>query len=237
MIANTLIRRAYVLAQVIDVSDQPESYYAIEGINSLNEIIASWGSLGIYIPYESTLELPLLYNVYEYEITPVIAQLLKGNIKGGSLNAIKQVLNFADLKQFNLFRNEILGIPTQCYLSGEKIVIDEQTGELGSKLTFWPTPSQNFDCTITLKYDLDQIKITDELNQFPNYYLKPLEYQLAKDLSLRFNTELSPLFFEEYERLMQDLIASNKTDMTINTPNELINLRSFKPNRWSNYAF
>ena len=234
MIAGTLIRRAYVLARVIDISDEPESYYAAEGINALNEVISSWGALGIYVPYESTLELPLIIDVKDYIIPKVIAQFLKANTTGGTTVNTVNDLRQADLKQYNLFQRNAKGTPSLVYISGEKIVFDQQTGQLGSKLTFYPTPASNFICTMTLKYILDPVLITEELDMFPPYYLKPLEYQLAKDLSLRFKTKMSDLFFQEYEEQMSNLIASNKTDMTINIFNEFATNRSFKP--WGSYA-
>ena len=234
MIAGTLVRRSYVLAGIVDVMDELESYYAIEGINSLNEIISSWGGLGIYIPYESTLTLPLQVGVSEYIVTPVIAQFLKGNIKyGANISAVTD-LRQANLKQYNLFSNTFSGIPSLVYISGEKVVVNAQTGELGSKLIFAPTPSSNYTATITLKYVLDRVSLTDQLNQFPDYYQKPLEFQLAKDLSLRFKTKMSDLFMDEYTKIMDNLMASNPIDMTVNVYNEFYSNRAFKP--WNSYA-
>jgi len=233
IIAGELIREAYKLASVLGQSEEPQGFYSIEGLNFLNEIISQWGALGVYIPYDSKLELVLQQGVATYEVTPVIAELLEGNITtpGSSpgRSELLSVLRIATPKEANLFQNNITSRPEFMYLRREQTVIDDLTGELGSTLEFYPIPDSGYTATLLLKFQLKIVNMTDPLNQFPDYYLKPLRYQLAKDLSALYKTELPPAFFDEYERLMTELKATNPSDLTIQNTNPFLNRRPFRP--------
>jgi hypothetical protein len=239
IIAGELIRESFKLASVLGQDEEPQGSYAIEGLNFLNEIISQWGSLGVYIPYDSKLELTLQQGVSKYEISPVIAELLEGNITTtgntpGSAERIS-VLEFATPKEANLFQNNIISRPQYVYLSRAKTVIDDITGELGSTLEFYPIPDSGYIANILLKYHLNIVKTTDTLDGFPDYYLKPLRYQLAKDLSALYKTELPPSFFDEYEKLIIELKSANPSDLTIQSSNPFLNRRAFKPYNYNVY--
>ena len=60
--------------------------------------------------------------------------------------------------------------------------------------------------------------------------MKPLKYQLTKDLSDYFETLLSDRFMLEYDRLMVDMKAANQKDMTVINKNPFNNFgRRFRP--------
>jgi hypothetical protein len=231
--AGTLIRDAYLLASVLELSEEPQGFYATQGLISLNDVITQWGNIGIYIPYDSVYKITLQPGVATYTTRQVIVDINEGNIttpNSSDTNAnLLTPLKLATLKERNLFNDNFQGRPNLIYLERQQVILDNDQNSQGSQFTLYPTPDSSYDLTLNLKWELRFVNLFEQLVQFPNYYLKPLKYQLAKDFSDLYKTVLPPQFFEEYNRLMQELKATNPSDMSIQNSNPFLERRPFRP--------
>jgi hypothetical protein len=231
--AGTLIRDAYLLASVLDLSEEPEGFYATQGLLTLNDVITQWGNIGIYIPYDSVYQITVQPGVATYTTRKVIVNISEGNIvtpNSSTTNSnLITPLKLATLKERNLFNNNYQGRPNLIYLERQQVILNNDQNSEGSQYTLYPTPDSSYNLTLYLKWQLKFVSLFEQLVQFPDYYLKPLKYQLAKDFSDLYKTVLPPQFFEEYNRLMQELKATNPSDMTIQNSNPFLERRPFRP--------
>lgn len=234
--AAKLIRDSLIFAGVIDQDEIEIDQYAANGLNFLNRILSQWGALSIYIPYPTFITIPLVPDVYEYAVTPVITQIMEGNITfSNNPSVLLTNINIATDKDDNLSNYQITkNIPRSVYLSPEQYFADPINQILGSKIRVFPTPNDNFTLNMLVKYELGKVSLTQELTGYPDWFIKPLSYQLTKDLSLFYRTKMSPEFEIEHERLMVELKAANPIDMSINLLNPFKVIRPFRP--WGYYV-
>lgn len=226
-VAAQIIRQAFILAHVFNPQEEPEGYQIAQGLIYLNDILSQWGSQGIYIPYFSQLSIAMIPNQYIYTVNQVIAQLLEANTTFP--NNTKSFIKIADDYDFNGFDYSVgVGRPSYVYLSKEQVFPDPSSSNLGSKLYVWPQPNTNYTLNLLLKYNLNQVKLVEELLEFPSYYFKPLKYQLALDISALNNTSLNQAFLDEYNRLMNDLKNTIPIDMAIKNDNPFYESRNYK---------
>ncbi len=237
--AGQLIRSAYQLASVVDVSQsEPEGFYSTQGIICLNEILATWGGTdGVFTPYDNNVTIPLTADNYEYVIAPVITNIEEANITlDTSPFQVLSTVQVATTQQYNLFNNTTnKGRPGYVYLSHERVVADEMTGQLGSKIVVYQTPDQNYNLNLIVKYVIQVADISASLDFLPPYYEKPLKYQLALDFSLLFKSKLSEFFPSEYQKVMDQLQSNNPLDMSIMRTNPFLQRYPFRP--WNYYVY
>ena len=231
--AGTLIRDAYLLASVLELAEEPQGFYATQGLISLNDVITQWGNIGIYIPYDSVYKITLQPGVQTYTTRQVIVDISEGNIQTPNSSETNTnlitPLKLATLKERNLFNDNFRARPNLVYVEREQVILDNDQNSQGSKFTLYPTPDSSYDLTLYLKFELKFVSLFEQLVQFPNYYFKPLKYQLAKDFSDLYKTVLPPQFFEEYNRLMQELKATNPSDISLQNSNPFLERRPFRP--------
>lgn len=224
--AAQLIREALTLAHISNPRDEIEGYLISQGLTCLNDCIAQWGHQGIYIPYFNQLTINLIPNQYIYPSTKVIVQILEANTTQN--DNVKSLVRVADDFLFNEFDYTIgNGRPWAVYLSKEQFFPDPQNTSLGSQLYVYPSPDSQYQLNLLLKFELNQETLFDQMLQFPPYYLKPLKYQLALDLSNIANSSLPATFINEYNRLMNDLKATTPFDLSVKVDDPFYEYRNY----------
>lgn len=218
------ILKAYKLAQIIDPREEIQGYMQKEGLIIMNDIIAQWTSLQPYIPTYKILTIDIEEGLYEYEIIPALTNILDGNIRDTS--NVQYLLYNVDLKTFNTFNFTNVaspGIPTQVFLQNDFDNFSTQ-----SKLIFYPVPCADFTATIYAKANLPALTYSETIQNMPTFYLKCLNYEMAFQLSEEYNTILNDKFMITYNRLMKELKAANKKDMSVKNHNPFFSGR-FRP--------
>jgi len=231
IIAGTLIRESLLLASVKDAGEHIEGEYATTGINFLNDILTQKGALNPYVPYTNILTVPIVQNVTQYTIPQVIIQILEANLNTTD-GGLMSVLRIADFKDYNLFDQTVVSRPSYVFLHTEQIVINPTTNQLGSLLKVYPVPSQSYNMNLLLKYQLQVKTIDQKLTEFNPAYIMPLKFQLARYFSNLYKTKLPPDFYAQYKELMDELKATNASDMTILSENPFLDRQNFKKYRF-----
>jgi len=238
MLAGDVIREAYLLAGVLAQGQEPEGFYAIRGLLYLNQILSQWGKQNVYVPYSSTLTIPILPTVYQYIVKPVIIEIQEGNVT--SSNGTLTNINISTPKEANLFNyvNGSSARPQSVFLSQEQVFPDPTSSDLGSKILIYPKPNANYTLTLMVKYQLPEVTLFENMLNFPPYYMEPLIYELARKFINFFKTVPGATFNEDYEKLMLELKSSTPQDMSILVKNDFMPHRPFKPSGylWGPYA-
>lgn len=231
MIVSELILQAFNLAQVTDPNEELQGFMADDGLMALNSIIAQWGALSIYIPTYTIQSISLVAADYQYTVTPPIAQLLEANIIDS--NNVQTTLFNIDLKKQNTLNYAFSATeqsrPSYVFLQNDASVLGVSTN-----VFFYPVPDQAYTASLKVKKNLVEFTYSEEIVQIPAFYLKPLRYQLAKDISDIYGSVLSQTFLPEYERIITELKATVKKDMTINCQNPFRGQRQFRP--WGTFS-
>lgn len=211
-----LIRECFEQANVLDPGEEMQDGYPAIGLTKLNDILMQWSSLQAYIEAYIVQTVNVLANDYDYSITPPIIQILEAKLIDSQ--SCQSILNIADLKRQNTFNYAL-----SAQGPGRPAWIFAQTSEAeiqtGSTLFFYPVPDQNYTATIYLKKRLNEVTQSETITQLSGSYMKPLKYQLTKDISDYYETVLSDRFMNEYEKLMVELEASNQGDMSVQNSN------------------
>ena len=235
--AAELIREAYLISNVLDPTEEVAGFYATIGLNVLNRLINQWSSLPTYLQTYSTEEIELKANTATYTVTPTVTQMLEGHLIDS--NSVQTGLTEINLKEKNTL-NYVLSetSPTRPYkVYIEKIIenVPPPTIQTGSTIWFYPVPDQAYTATLYLKKALGTLTQSQTITEVSTAYEMPLIYQMGKNLSIIFSSILSPAFNEEYDRLMTELKAANKQDMTVMNSNPFgFYGRRYRP--WSAYA-
>lgn len=228
-----LIKDSYYLSQVKDPGEDIEGYETTVGLRTLNKIIAQWASLSIYIPTYTTLEIELEADVFTYEVTPPITQLLDANLLDQSnvLSVLEQVF----LKRQNTF-NYALGEqaptrPCAIFIDNDK----ENMENNRSTVFFFPVPDAPYLATLRVKQMLQPLLAEDDIIEIPPQNEKALMYQTANDLSIIYASQLPPRFDKEYDKIMREMKGANRRDVTVKNRNPFYHrYRRFRP--WNTFT-
>lgn len=225
-----LIRQAYILAQVWDPGEEQTGAQASEGLLVLNNLINHWSSMGTYIPAYKTLTLSLSENEYLNTLSIVITDILNAHIvDAANCNSILQEANLQTFNTFNF--NNVNGRPRQFYVESNESFIQTKTN-----LYTYPPADGDYTATFYIKQTITEFNYSDTITTLPLYYIKPLIYQLGKELSIINLTTLSPAFEQEYQTVIADLKAANRKDLSVQAPNPFQNgQRRFRP--WNVYGY
>jgi hypothetical protein len=230
-LASDLIRRSYILAQILDPREEVEGYQSSEGLTSLNDILNQWSSLSIYIPSYTIIPIITVIATSNYTITPAIVRINEANILDS--NNAQTDLGIIDLEEFNNINMSLsstnLSRPSKIFLQN-----DFSNWSTQSKLIVYPSPDQVYTITLYAMQRLVNVTYSQTLASIPGYYERALHYELAKELSIIYGTVLPQSFFEEYEKLMKELKATNRKDNTVKCSNLFKTSRFYYP--WGTYV-
>lgn len=235
--AAELIRNAYLLACIIDPTEEVEGFYATTGLRALNNIITQWSSLPTYLQTYYVENINVLTNVYTYTIPTTVIQMLQGHLL--DTQNVQSLLRNIDLQRQNTLNYTLSqqgpARPELVYIENQIINVPPATYQDPSTVYFFPVPDQNYTATLYLKKKLGILTQSQVMTEISTAYEMPLLYQLAKSLSIEYSSVLSQDFRDEYERLMSELKAANKQDMSaINSNPFSFHGRRYRP--WSSYA-
>jgi hypothetical protein len=92
-------------------------------------------------------------------------------------------------------------------------------------LRLYPAPSQAYELHVRGKFELAELTSNDTMAAVPNYYLRPLQFALAKDLS--FYKGRSEAWTDKlesvYRECIDDMITNSEVNVSImkDTPSQL----------------
>lgn len=229
--AAEMVADAFYYSNVKDPGEEIFGYEASTGLDALNAIIDQWSGTSIYIPTYKIETFVTVAGDWTYTITPPITQLLESNLIDA--NNVQWPLRQIDLKRFNLLN---IPLSNQARTRPNLIFLQDDTEVLGISTTviLFPVPDQVYTVTLRAKKYLTPFLYSDTILEIPPFGRKALKFQLSRDLSIEFGSNLDDKFESEYMRVMRALRAANKRDNTVINSNPYnTGWRRFRP--WSGY--
>lgn len=229
--AADMVAEAFYYSNVKDPGEEILGYEASTGLQALNAIIDQWSGTSIYIPTYTIQEIVTVPGTFQYTVTPPITQLLESNLI--DVNNVLWPLRQIDLKRLNLLN---FPLSEQARTRPNLIFLQDDTAVLGTSTTviLFPVPDQIYTVTLRAKKYLTPFLYSDTIIEIPPFGRKALKFQLARDLSIEFGSNLDDKFESEYQRVMRALRAANKRDNTVINSNPYnTGWRQFRP--WSGY--
>jgi hypothetical protein len=209
--SNDLIVKAFYLINEYSPYEQPSSAEIAEGLDYLNDILASLNIGGINIPYVHTINFNMVpsqdtYSFGQDETNDVISNKI--------LDLFDVYIVYQDIQYplevidhdtaFQLARAlSTTTRPTKVFL---------QNAETNSTLKFIYSPDMAYTCYIRAKFYLGSIGLAQNITSVPNTYFRYLRYKLAKELASVFETNTWDDFKDsELNKMEADIKAlSNK---------------------------
>lgn len=207
---TSLISTALYRLGVVAIEQPVENSFIQRGLIALNDVIDEWGGSGIYIPYQSLLSVPLVYNQEAYTVGPdpsyslntsQIIELLEITIQDSQAPGVDYVVNAITEQMYrNIPYKLAQGIP-RCILL--RNVVDH------SFLHFQPVPYAVMTASILCKQRLSEFLINQQMSTIPNHYLLALKYNLQNHLAQEFGKTLDQGFMMRLKEANENLLSSN----------------------------
>lgn len=219
--ANALIADAYLQTGIIpQEADQIQPYLIAQGLTLLNDIIIEWGGQTSKIPYNNPpIKFKFTPNKTSYtfglassndiRVSPIIEVITFTFFLNTPSNSIVYAIQqISEFQYSQIVTRKNSSYPSQFLL---RLYPDY------SEIIIQNVPSSNFDAEIIGKQRLNTVDLyTDLGTQFPDNFLLCLKYRLMLDMADANGLELSQNFINKYNKTMDNMMGSNKTDLTIN---------------------
>lgn len=219
--ARDLITKAYQLANVVSPTQALSGPQMNDGLSYLNELLDSFASDGVSIPFVKVLT----FNLVVGQDTYSISNLVSADVNYERIVALSSVnLAYAGgsypvrvITRGQLYDNYRV---TQIQSRPAYVILDRQ--ELLTNLVFYPQPDMAYECNVRAKFMLDSLELNDTLDEIPPSANKFLRYALAKELHNVYPSQTwTPQAEQEYQKLYKMFKAGNDLDLTIDTDNIL----------------
>lgn len=208
--STTLISSALFRMGVIPVEQSVPDVYIQRGVIALNDVIDEWGGSRIYIPYQSSLTLPLVYPTERYTVgldasyslnTEQIIEVLECVVNDPGIPGVDYaVTDMTELMYRNIPYKLIYSIP-------ELLLLRNHVNY--SELIFQPIPYSALTAKILCKQRLSRVTINQDLDSIPNHYLLALKYNVQAHLAPEFGKVLDDNFQMRLKKVNDNLLASN----------------------------
>lgn len=215
--SNQLIIGAFNLIGVYSPNDVPEDKDIQVGLDQLNEILASFGADGQFIPFRKKVTFPLIGGQSTYIFSDTVPadvvmapmiELSECNINFNDVVYPCSVVPYSNIVN-NARVSNLQAIPGTVYL---------QKHVEYSEVVFYPSPTglMSLTSTVYAKFCLGIVERFQELVDIPGYYIRFLKYELARVLASIYPSAYWPAHSEAtYQLLFKQISAVNDMDTSI----------------------
>jgi hypothetical protein len=185
--SNDLIVKAFYLINEYSPDEQPSGSEIAEGLDYLNDILASLNISGINIPYVHSINFNMTPSKDTYTLGPdatndvvcnKILDLFDVYIVYQNVQYPLEVIDHDTVYQLARAINTTTR-PTKVFL---------QDYETNCTLKFIYTPDLGYTCYVRGKFYLSSVGLAQNITSVPNTYFRYLRYKLAKELGNVFET-------------------------------------------------
>ncbi len=188
------------------------AYMIARGVEVFNDILGEWGRSNIHIPYQSTLNIPLVENQELYTVGPSGAY----DVNSAQIIEIEQCV-ITDSTAPNYFYPVMIGDEKQYWRvynrasEGVPIFVLLRNYQTYSEVRFLYLPyTTTLSADLLVKQRLAQITgPTQQMTILGDEYLLPLKYQIAVDLADIYKIQLPDRFIDRAKSTVENLLAAN----------------------------
>ena len=216
--ANDLILNAFYQLGELAVGEPADGFMKDTGLYLMNQLLDAFSCAQVYIPFETPISFDMVagkdvYTISNVELIPDIFnnRLVSLDYANYTYQSIVYPLQITNKSQYyNLVRlNNIQARPVTIFL-------DKQITE--SIVTVYPIPNQTYPTILRGKVMINKLEYNTIIDQIPSYFLGFMQMALTRRLKGYYPSgNWSAEDEQEYQRMFDDLKASNELDMTIRT--------------------
>lgn len=188
-----------------------------KGIKTLNRLLNSYASSGLYLTIATTVTIPLAIGQQEVVCGPAnflpvpditIGRLANLDDAWLTLTGVDYPLIYQGRDDFlSAWKyNPLMGLPRFIIAFPDTKVV---------RLRLYPSPSQVFDFSLRGKFQATNVTSNDTIDSFPDYYERFLTFATARDLA--FFKARGAAWSKELEMLYQEARADMEGASEVNT--------------------
>lgn len=213
---NDIINNAYYLLGEISPDVIPSASQVNTGLYVLNDMLDSFSSLGVYIPFIKTINVQLTPGQGTYVVSNIVPadfnfnRIVELDFVTVTIQQISYPVQVVDRA---VILNQVRF--SQGQTRPGAVFIDNY--DLQSNLTFYPKPDIAYLCEIRAKFMFDRLSLYEVINEVPPKFYKFLRYALARELRSYFpSSSWDDIKESEYQMMLKNIKASPEINMLIN---------------------
>lgn len=217
---DVIINSLYLIGE-LGVGETPDAFMLSTGLDLINELLDSFASDSIYIPYLTTLNFNFIPGKDTYSISDII---LNPDISGdrivdltfanytvptsGATQLVYPLRIINKATYFNIVRQ------TNLTTRPGFIFLNKQADE--SFITVYPVPDQAYACSIQVKSMINKLGDQDTLGELPPNYYGFLKYAMGERwLGYYPSGNWTPQSQQILDDYFETFKNANETDLTI----------------------
>lgn len=176
--ARTIIARTLRLLQVLAAGETASAAEAMDALESLNDMLASWSAAALVVPVKTAQVLTVTTSPVALETRPV--RIVAAWINDGASDLPMSLLGQADY--LGITDKAVRGLPASIYNDG---------GYPVATISLYPVPDRAYALTLQRWDALSQIATLDTDISLPGEYREALATNLAVRLAPEYGTSVS----------------------------------------------
>jgi len=212
ILATELVQKSLVLSGIVDPKEEIDPDYLKQGKDLLNDTLAFLSMLGATIPYLTVVNIPLVANQHQYTVgngaydvnaNPIVEVIAGKVYLDGVYQNILQPINVY-LNNANDYTSST-GIPYNIY--------SEYNNDY-TILNFYQTPDQAYTAALTVKQNLEQVTLFQQMMTIPQFYVNVINYNLVPFICNAFQMPIPQDVAAMVEKLNKQVEAKAVTPIT-----------------------
>lgn len=213
---NDIINNAFYLLGEVTPDVIPSASMVKTGLYILNDMLDSFSSLGVYIPFIKTINVTLVPNQGTYIISNIVPadfnynRIIELDFVTVSVQQVSYPVNVVDRA---IILNQVRF--SQGQTRPGAVYMDKQ--DLQTNLTFYPKPDQAYECEIRAKFMFDRLSEFQVITEVPPHFYKFLRYSLARELRAYYpSASWNDITESEYQMMLKNVKAAPEINILIN---------------------
>ena len=212
---NDIINNALYLINAISPDRITPEPMLSRGLYLLNDLLDSFSSLGVYIPFIKTIDVTLIPNQGTYSISNIVPADFTFNriveLDFVSFN-IDSMIYPVDIVDRAVILNNVR-YPQGATRPG-CVYMDKQ--DTKTELTFYPVPNQAYNCQIRAKFMFDRLSKFQIITEVPPHYYRFLRYALGRELDSYYpSSSWTDKKENEYQVMLKNVKAATEINLLI----------------------
>lgn len=213
--ASDIIVKAFYLIGEYSPDEQPTGAEMNEALDYLNELLDSFSSTGLMIPFTDEFTFNTQQGQADYTFGPDAGNDFQMQQFRQIMDVYLQYygVNYPLVEISHDQANQIVRYPAA---QSRPTQLFMQKHNTYNKITLYYTPDLSYPIVMRVKYDLQNLTLNTPITSLPRYYRRFLRYILGKELSSVFETGTWDDKKEaELQKMIIDLTPANDLDVSL----------------------
>ncbi len=212
---NDIINNALYLINAISPDRIPPEPMVTRALYLLNDLLDSFSSLGVFIPFIKMIDVTLTPNQGTYSISNIVPADFNFNriveLDFVSFNIDSMIYPVEVVDRAVILNN--IRFPQGATRPGA-VYMDKQ--DTKTELTFYPVPNLAYNCQIRAKFMFDRLSLFQVISEVPPHYYRFLRYALGRELSSYYpSSSWDDKKEKEYETMLKNVKAAVEINLII----------------------